>query len=100
MYTKVIVVYKRSRSHSCDFPGHPNRAVVVVPVDPLPVIITALHLNFKHASKHQLKLVFGRFTFFSESRVTSLKAVPKEVFSQSLSLSASTPGTVFFANIL
>ena len=101
----VIVVYK-------DFPGYPNRALIVVPVDLLPGIITALHLNFKHASKHQLKLVFGRYFFGIKSssvieRVidncelcNSLKAVPKEVFSQSLSLSASTPGVVFFADIL
>ena len=35
----VIVVYK-------DFTGYPNRTLIVVPVDLLPGIITALHLNW------------------------------------------------------
>ena len=81
-------------------------------MDILPGIVTALHLHFKHAAKSQLKLVFSRFFFAIKSDTVidqlvdkcdlcnSLKAVPAEVFDQSSSMSASSPGQVFYADVL
>ena len=93
-------------------PGHPARSLIVVPTDILPGIVTALHLSFKHATKHQLKLVFSRYYFGIKSSevisnvvdhcefCNSIKCVPAEIFDQSLTLSQSAPGCVFFADVL
>ena len=101
----LIIVHKNE-------PGVPRRSLIVVPIDVLPGIITALHLTLKHATKHQLKLVFSRYFFAIKSDdaishvvdhcelCNSLKAVPTEVFEQSLSISPTAPGCVFFADIL
>ena len=101
----LLVVYKQ-------IPGLPHRALIIVPVDILPGIVTALHLHFKHAAKSQLKLVFSRFFFTIKSDTVIdqivdkcdfcklVKAVPAEVFDQSLSISASSPGQVFYADVL
>lgn len=101
----LIIVYKQD-------PGFPRRSLIVVPVDLLPGIITALHLHFQHASKHQLKLLFNRYFFAIKSEdvihrivdqcvlCNSVKAVPSEIFKQSLTISKPRPGQVFFADIL
>ena len=93
-------------------PGHPRRSLIVVPIDILPGIVTALHLSFKHATKHQLKLIFSRYFFGIKSNevissvvdqcefCNSIKAVPAEIFDQSTSMSNSAPGHVFFADVL
>ena len=101
----LIVVHKQD-------PGHPRRSLIVVPADILPGIVTAMHLSLKHATKHQLKLVFSRHFFAIKSAdviasvvdrcelCNSLKSVPAEVFEQSLSTARSAPGCVFFADVL
>ena len=93
-------------------PGHPPRTMIVVPVDILPGIINALHLSLKHATKHQLKLLFSRYFFGIKSvdvisqvvdecqLCNSMKAIPAEVFKQSPTKSPSSPGCIFFADVL
>ena len=66
----LIVVYKQD-------PGVPHRSLIVVPVNLLPGIITALHYRFKHASKHQNR---------------NLWTIQ--------SCSPSVPGQLFFAGVL
>ena len=86
--------------------------MIVVPVDILPGIVTALHASFKHATKHQLRLVFSRYYFGIKSTevisnvvdrcelCNSIKSVPAEIFDQTLTISQSAPGCVFFADVL
>ena len=101
----VLVVHKHD-------PGALPRSLIIVPVDIIPGIIIAIHLKFKHASKHQLKLLFNRYFFGIKSDgvvnqvvdqcslCNALKEVPKEVFKQSSSVSPSSPGSIFFADNL
>ena len=101
----LLVVYKQD-------PGVPRRSLIVVPVNLLPGIITALHYRFKHASKHQLKKIFNHFFFGIKSDsiindivehcalCNSMKVIITEIFEQSSSVSPSIPGQIFFADIL
>ena len=74
-------------------------------------LILALHLLFNHASKSQLKKLFGRYFYAPGSSTSvdaivgncalcnSLKKVPKELFSQSTSITTN-PGKRFSADVM
>ena len=101
----LIVVHK-------DIPFKQQHSLVVIPVDLLHGICTALHIHFKHPTKHQLKLLFNRYFFGIKSdniiqqvcdkcdQCNSLKSVPKEVFIPSITPSPSNPGMMFYADVL
>ena len=89
-----------------------QRELVVVPEDILQGLLTALHLYFKHATVLQLKKVFHRYFFAlnvqtslqsvvdSCMQCTALKKLPKEMFTQTASPSAGTPGQSFAADVI
>ena len=89
-----------------------QKDLIVVPKDILPGLITALHLHFNHASKHQLSQVFGRYFYGinsdtiiqsivnSCSHCNSLAQLPKEIFVQTSGPSPTTPGQQFAADVI
>ena len=95
-----------------DIPFQQSRSLIVVPVGILHGVVTALHILFKHPTKHQMKLLFERYFYAIKSdqvieqvcdkcdQCNSLKAVPKEVFAYSLTPSPTSPGNMFFADIM
>ena len=84
----LIVVHK-------DIPFKQQTSLIVIPVDILHGILTALHILLKHPTKHQLKLLFERYFYGIKSDqvisqvcekcdlCNSLKSILKEVFTYS-----------------
>ena len=74
-------------------------------------LVLALHLNFNHASKSQLKKLFDRYFYATGSSnhieqvvdncslCNSIKKVPRELFSQSTSVT-TTPGKKLCADVM
>ncbi len=89
-----------------------QQALIVVPYDILPGIITAMHQYLKHPTAHQLTQVFNRYFYGISSRsfiddvvsncshCNSMKDIPKEIFTQRTSGTPSKPGEDFFADVL
>ena len=89
-----------------------QRNLIVVPSAILPGLVTAMHLYFDHATKFQLSKVMSRYFFGISSEnviqnvvdacdtCTSLKKLPKELFTQSSTPSPEQPGSLYNADIL
>ena len=89
-----------------------QRELIVVPTDVLHGLLTALHLYFGHATSSQLSKVFSRYFFATNiqsslttvvdncMQCTALKKIPKEMFTQTESPSAKTPGQSFAADVI
>ena len=89
-----------------------HRDLIVVPDALLPGLLTALHLQFCHPTKHQLTKLFDRHFFAISSaknieevvgacnQCNSLKRLRKELFQQSSSPSPTKPGEQFAADVI
>ena len=89
-----------------------HRDLIVVPEEILPGLLTAIHIQFCHATKHQLAKLFDRhFYAISSSKAietvvescqqcSSLKQLNKELFEQSSSTSPSKPGENFATDVI
>ena len=89
-----------------------QKDLIIVPRDILPGLITALHLHFNHATKHQLSQLFGRYFYGINSDATiqsivnncahcnSLVHLPKEIFVQTSSPTPTAPGEQFAADVI
>ena len=87
------------------------RELIYCPKSISPGLILALHLQFNHASKNQLKKLFDRYFYAMGvsktidsvvnncSTCNSLKKVPKELFAQSTS-GSTTPGKQLSADVM
>ena len=88
-----------------------SRELIYVPKEISSGLILALHLTFNHASKSQLKKLFDRHFYSTGSSIrideivndcnlcNSLKKVPRELFSQSTSVS-TVPGKQLSADVM
>ena len=89
-----------------------HRELIVVPDEILMGLLTALHIQFHHATKHQLSKLFDRhfYAISSTSRIedvvnscqpcNSLKQLNKELFQQSSSPSPTKPGEQFASDVI
>ena len=89
-----------------------QKDLIIVPRDILSGLITALHLHFNHATKHQLSQLFGRYFYAINSDATiqsvinncahcnSLIHLPKEIFVQTSSPTPTAPGQQFAADVI
>jgi hypothetical protein len=89
-----------------------HRELIVVPDELLQGLLTAIHLQFNHATKHQMTKLFDRhFYAISSTRniddvvgacnqCTSLKQLRKELFEQSSSPSPTKPGEQFASDVI
>ena len=89
-----------------------QKDLIVVPNDILAGLITALHLHFNYASKHQLPQVFGRYFYGFNSKTmiqsivnscshcNSLAKLFKEIFVQTSVPSPTTSGQQFAADVI
>ena len=89
-----------------------HKELIVVPKDVVPGLVTALHIQFNHATKHQLSKLFDRFFYAISSSKTieemvnscmqcnSLKVLHREMFQQSSSPSPTKPGMQFASDII
>ena len=89
-----------------------ERKLTIIPKEVLPGLVTALHIQLKHPTKHQLKKLFNRFFYGLNSssvvnsviescdQCESMKKLPKEVIEQSSTPTPNKPGTLFFADVL
>ena len=101
-----LIVHRKQDEHMG------NRELIVVPHEVLPGLISALHTSFTHPTSHQMTKLFGRYFFgIGSGRIikdvtancqlcNSLKQVPKEIFEQSCSLSPTTVGSKFAADVI
>ena len=92
-------------------PLHPSRDLIVVPRAFLHGLLTALHIQLDHPSRHQLKVVFRRYLYALDSdaavdgvttgchQCTSLMKVPKTVTPQSTQPPPDAVGTSFAADV-
>ena len=88
-----------------------SRDLIFCPKDISRGLILALHLNFNHASKNQLKKIFDRYFFATASSkciesvvddcslCNSLKKLPRELLTQSTSV-ANAPGKTLSADVM
>ncbi len=89
-----------------------ERELIVVPHEILPGLLTAIHIQFNHASKSQLIKLFDRY-FYGISYTTviedivhscthcnSLKPLNKELFAQTSTASPTTPGQQFAGDVI
>ena len=95
-----------------NLPLQPSRQRIVVPRDIVDGLLTALHLRFRHALKHQLMQLFNRAFFAldieeSAKRVVdgchvcaSLKKIPAHFTPQSTSEPPDTVGSKFSTDVI
>ena len=103
-------LFQSTKTKSDPFVGIRN--LIVVPSEILPGLLTALHLRFQHATKSQLTQLFNRHFFAIKSdpaiklvvdsctHCTSVKKIPRELFEQTLTPSATRPGELFYADVM
>ena len=89
-----------------------HRELIVVPDEILPGLLTALHMQFNHATKHQLTKLFDRHFYAISSakniedvvnacqQCNSLKQLNKELFHQTSSPSPTKPGEQFASDVI
>ena len=88
------------------------RELIVVPAEILSGLLTALHIQFKHPTKHQLNKLFDRYFYAISSskqidditdhcnQCNSLKKLKKELFEQSSTPSPIKPGEQFASDVI
>ena len=88
------------------------RELIVVPKDILPGVLHALHLHFSHCTETQLLQLFHRYFYCvgSDSSIktvvehchqcTALKKIPTELFEQGSTVSPTTIGQQFSADVI
>ena len=89
-----------------------QRELIVVPNEILPGLLTALHIQFSHPTKHQLSKLFDRHFYAIAStkyieevvdacnQCNSLKALNRELFQQTSSPSPTRPGEQFASDVI
>ena len=89
-----------------------NRDLIFCPSDLVHGLVLALHIFFTHPSKYQMEKLFARnFYALNSAKVieavtnscevcNSLKAIPREMFDESSSPSADTPGQQLAADVI
>ena len=89
-----------------------ERKLIIVPCEILPGLISALHIQLNHPTKHQLQKLFNRHFYGLNSNAVisnvthschlceSLKKIPKEVLQQSSTPSPEQPGTLYHADVV
>ena len=87
-------------------------ALIIVPTQILPGLLTAMHIYFKHASKCQLTKLFTRYFYGLNldavatnvlsacETCNALKNVPKELVLQTSTPAAEQPGQLFSADVV